>query len=342
MQVFLNGLPTEPFDEVWLTTLFTYDIGRALAMARAAKGKVKIGGVAATLIPGQFERAGFEVHRGLIPEAEACAPDYSLLPFKPNYSITHTSRGCVRNCSFCMVSELEPEFSSRVWKGDLCQGARKILFYDNNWLAKGTKEVAKDAFAIKALVRAGKIKSVDFNQGLDCRLLTGRMADVLQGVPLDPVRFAFDNMEEDGHIQRAILRMNARGHKTFRIYTLYNFEDTPQDFYYRLRELMLLNEQDGMRVAAFPMGYQPIKEIDAHREFTGICWTLKQLKGFRAIRRQQAETGLVSCNDIEEFEYWFGKTQEEFVALLAYPGLVDLMAKKHGALRATRRRARHA
>jgi len=332
-------------DAVWITTLFTYDIPRALGVALEAKKRapeVRVGGVAATLLPHLFEDHGLDVHRGLIPEAEFCAPDYGLLADPPDYSVTHTSRGCVRKCGFCMVPKLEPTFESRDWERDLCPGAEKILFYDNNWLAKDFDAWLADVQIIKRLVKIGRVREMDFNQGLDCRLLTDDHVDALRGVPIRPVRFAFDGMQEDGHFQRAVERMVKAGHRDFGVYALYNFKDTPEDFYYRLRECARLTEELRVSVQAFPMRYQPILDIDQGREHVGQHWTMAQRAGFASLLGPHSRCGQMAAKSIWEFEYWFGKTGEEFAAMLAYPKIRELAQRRKAALRLTRARARGA
>ena len=336
-QLFTNRLPDET-DEIWLTTCFTFDIPHALGIVREAKNRapvVKVGGVSATLLPEHFEREGVEVHRGLIAEAERCHPDYSLLPERPKYSIAHTSRGCVRKCKFCMVHRLEPEFHNRDWIGDLAPGASKILFYDNNWLAKDVDDLGRDVRLIRGLVESGRARSVDFNQGLDCRLLTEEKADLLTGLPIKPVRFAFDGMQEDGHYQRAVRMMAARGHRDFMTYVLYNFTDTPKDFYYRLRESVRLSDELGINADSFPMRYQPILEADAGREYVGKHWTKAQKYGFMNTLNKQSLTGQVSAT-MDEFEFWFGKDADGFDRLMSYPKIRQLAKRKKGALRMRR------
>ena len=332
------------FDEIWITTTFTYDIPHALGIVREARnraGVVKVGGVAASLLPEHFETDGVQVHRGLVPEAEAFSPDYTLLGVAPEYSITHTSRGCVRKCKFCMVPKLEPEYQDRLdWDRDLSSHTTKVLFYDNNWFAKGIEGIRRDTDKMRALVQAGRITQIDFNQGLDCRLLTDELADLLVGLPLNPVRFAFDGMQEDGHYQRAVRAMAARGFTTFRSYVLYNFNDTPEDYYYRLRQSVELSLELGVDVESFPMRYQPILEIDAQRDYVGKHWTEQQKKAVMRIRAVHTVSGGVSPHSLEEFEYWYGSTPQEFVTLLNYPQIRELCQKKKGALRMKRARAR--
>lgn len=347
-RLFHNRLPVhDKFDEIWLSTCFTFDIPHAVGMgveAQKRANNVRVGGISATLLPNYFEREGLDVHRGLLEEAEEYHPDYSLEGV-PEYSISYTSRGCVRKCPFCMVHRLEPEFFNRDdWELDIHPATRKVLFYDNNWLAKNYDDLERDVKKLRALVQYGSIKEIDFNQGLDCRLLTAHKADLLEGLPIRPIRFAFDGMHEDGHYQEAVRLMAERGFGSFVTYVLYNFRDTPQDFYYRLRESVALTEELGVAVDSFPMCYQPILEIDHQRGYVGKHWTNKKKKAFSALRAAHSgRAGTVTFHSrntewrtMREFEYWFGETGDEFNRLLSYPKIRSLLKRKQGALRMRR------
>jgi len=336
-RLFYNSLPEKGlFDEIWLTTTFTFDVPWSKAITREAvkrAKKTRVGGVAASLLPKEFEAVGAEVHRGLLAEAEKFPPDYSFLPGPPEYSITHTSRGCVRKCGFCMVSRLEPDYQNREnWERDIHPESEKILFYDNNWTAKKYEDQKKDIEKIKTVLRSTRVKSFDFNQALDARLMTEKIADLFVRMPLDPVRFAFDGMHEDGVYQKAVEMMAARGFGKFVIYVLYNFTDTPEDLYYRLREGVRLSEKFRIRVASFPMRYQPILECDATRDYVGQCWTRRKKKNFMAIMGKAGAKvpGVVVFEDMEGFEFWFGKDAGEFTRMLDYPNLRALINKRAG------------
>lgn len=348
VKLYSDRLP-EPneFDEIWLTTVFTFDILHALGLVREATKRckvVKVGGISATLFPDKFRSEGVEVHTGLIPEAEHFHPDYSILPETPKYSIVHTSRGCVRKCGFCMVTKLEPVFSHCPdWEKSIHPKTTRVLFYDNNFLAKDIKQIREDTDKMKQLVAEKRVKSFDFNQALDPRLLTDEQADLLEGIPITPMRFAFDGMHEDGHFQRAIEKMAKRGFKEFVNLMLYNFTDTPADMYYRIREAVRLSRDLDIQCKAFPMRYQPIMELDNQRGYIGKHWTKQTRSAFMYIMSTHSGgRGVVSCvgcdtmTAFEEFEYWFGKNVDEFLRLLNYPNLRIYMQRKRGALRIDR------
>ena len=351
-KLYNNELPGKnEYDEIWITTLFTFEIPHAMGIIKEASKrakKIKIGGIAASLLPSYFKP--YTVHTGLLPEAETHKPDYNLLDTPPEYSITHTSRGCIRNCGFCMVPKLEPKYINRDWVDDIDLKTKKVLFYDNNWTAKPFKEKIKDVEKMRYLMDQG-IKEFDFNQGLDARLMTEKIADILKGIPIKPVRFAFDGMHEDGYWQRAVEMMFNRGFKDFMTYTLYNYTDTPQDFYYRLREGVRLQEKlkniKFVSVENFPMRYQPILEINKKRDYIGKYWNIKIRNAVNTILSIFTTFGQISChggrllNSIQEFEYWFGKNADEFVKLLNYPKLKQLCQRKKNYLMIKRHKATH-
>ena len=84
------------------------------------------------------------------------------------------------------------------------------------------------------------ITQIDFNQGLDCRLLDEYKIELLSKIKITPLRLAFDNCSEDGYIQNAIKLAQRYGFRDIRVYVLYNFEsdyDTPEYFFYRVNEI---------------------------------------------------------------------------------------------------------
>jgi hypothetical protein len=347
-RLFTNRVPSSGFDEAWVTTLFTYELPRALHLARAARTMgmtVRVGGIAASLKPDFFEREGMEVHSGLVPEAEGRAPDFSLLQELPDYAVTFTSRGCVRRCQFCMVTRLEPHFKVETgWSRDIHQKARRILFYDNNWLAKTPADLESDVEEIIRLRKEGNVRTVDFNQGLDCRLLTARKADIISRIHHNPLRFSWDGRQEDGHIERAIRLMGERGSRDVRVYVLYNYLDTPREIYRRLHTLQELTASGVARVASFPMRYQPILDLDPHREHTGPGWTPRERRAFMAILSTHAGEGIISpfggrgISSQQEFELYYGRDEDEFVRLLNYPRIRELAHSRRAVLRQSRAR----
>ena len=267
------------------------------------RAHIRVGGVAASLMPDFIEKAtGVAPHTGLLKEAEECIPDYSLrFGRKINASITFTSRGCPRNCKFCCVKVHEPTFRVRHnWERDIAPELSRIVFWDNNWLA--SPNLVEDCQIIE---RLGKI--VDFNQGLDARLYTEKAASALASIDIDPIRFAFDDSQSEKEIVGAIRLAKKHTSREIRVYVLYNFEDTPEDFYYRID---LLNREG---VLAFPMEYR--KPTASKVKFPGPHWNSPLLRALKLSLLFYYTKGMITDNR-KSFTSIYGNSSMEFIEKL--------------------------
>ncbi len=163
-------------------------------------------------------------------------PDYSLVPGW-NASIVFSSRGCIRNCPFCAVKVLESEFTAKKSiKKFIYPGHKKVIFWDNNILASPYWENIFDELEELNLV-------VDFNQGIDARLVTPYVAYRLKKLRLPLVRLAYDTLGVRNSLKKAIALLKEAGFSGRRIlvYCLYNYPsptDTPETFLLRIKDLM--------------------------------------------------------------------------------------------------------
>lgn len=170
-------------------------------------------------------------------EIEHIYPDYSL------YNITNTAygfltRGCPRGCDFCIVGCKEGKRSIKV--SDLAEfwnGQKNIVLCDPNILAcPDWKELLTQLADSKAWV--------DFNQGLDIRLMTPEKIELLNKIKMKEVHFAWDRYEDKDLVLAKLKeyaqlgRMRVVQHRI--VYTIVNFNTTfEQDLerIYTLREL---------------------------------------------------------------------------------------------------------
>jgi hypothetical protein len=159
---------------------------------------------------------------------------------------------------------------------------KDLLLLDNNVLAsprfdKIIDEIKQVGF-YKGAKLDGKNRHVDFNQGIDLRLLTKSKMKRLAELPIRPLRIAFDNIKfKDSYIKR--IEWAAKSGLTYLSnYILYNFKDTPDDFYERLLINVELNEQLGTQIFSFPMKYVPI--TSKNRTYIGKYWTARYLREF--------------------------------------------------------------
>ena len=103
---------------------------------RYKKAEIKVGGICASLLSKQIiEKTGITPHMGIWKEVDDLKLDYNLFP-DINYSISYTTRGCVRKCGFCMVPKLEPDYEElKDWERMINPEKELISFWDNNFLA---------------------------------------------------------------------------------------------------------------------------------------------------------------------------------------------------------------
>lgn len=289
---------------IYITSLFTWDAEKVVDSVlfykrKYPKSRIRIGGIAASLIPNYiYAKTGFKPHVGLLKSAESFAPDYSMtFGRKIKSSISFTSRGCIRNCKFCNVNTLEPEFFIKNdWERDISPELPAITFWDNNWLASPNFE--SDC---EKLIKIGK--KVDFNQGLDARLFDDEKARLLSRIKLDPIRFAFDNIAYEESLMKAIALAKKYFQSEIRVYVLYNFKDTPEDFYHRIN---LLNKA---KVLAFPMEYrEPTERI---KKRPGHHWDLYLLRALKLSLLFYYRKGMIT-EKRSSFKEIYGKNPQEF------------------------------
>lgn len=282
----------------------------------------RLGGVYASLTPDHARQSGaHEVIPGIIQELEDILPDYSIVPEwheKQKASVFFTHRGCVRTCSFCAVPRLEGKpFQARKSKSIkhlIHPEHTKIVLWDNNILGESHWP---DVFAeIKELGI-----EVDFNQGLDARYVTEKVAEAIRGVRMSAVRLAYDYPGMGKAVNRAIELLGDVGFRKRNIfsYVLFNYQDTPEDLFTRVRDLLEWG------VTAYPMRYQPLFGAGAFEKDSYIAdaWSAEQLSMVAKARRVigfggafPPYTGLVkkflnAKNFQEAFELYPVKKSEE-------------------------------
>ncbi len=279
-------------------------------------------------------------------------PDYSIIdnesnkylnyiyPTQDSY-IGYATRGCIRKCKFCAVPIIEPTFHNglsvkkqiKAIKRNFGQ-KKNLLLLDNNILAstdfnkiideiKGCGFGKGDKYHYEVNGRKVAVKRiVDFNQGLDARLLDERKMKKLSEISIEPLRIAFDDIRHKD-IYIAKVRLAAQyGIRVLSNYILFNFEDTPEDFYERLKINIELNEEFqkkelSSKIWSFPMKYSPIFGNQCKtRKYIGKHWNKKYLRAIQCILIPTH--GVVGPNR-SYFKKAFGKSVKEFKELMKLP-----------------------
>jgi hypothetical protein len=118
---------------------------------------------------------------------------------KPHINLGFTTRGCIRKCEFCIVPKKEGNIYPDGDLLDLWDGKTKdVVLLDNNILA-----LPLWFNFICSQARDNKIR-LDFNQGLDHRLLTQKVVDELSTIYHSELHFAWDNLSDFNTVEKAL------------------------------------------------------------------------------------------------------------------------------------------
>jgi hypothetical protein len=313
-------------DEIKVTSLFTWawkPVWEAVAFYRALfpKAKLSLGGIYASLTPEHAKGCGAdEVVTGLIPEAEDLMPDYEIVPeWHQNSaaSILFSHRGCIRSCSFCAVPKLEGKpFQIRPTtriKHLVHPTHKRVILWDNNILGEPHwREVLTELKELNV--------EVDFNQGLDARLVTEEVAGVLKDLDIPTIRLAYDFPNMRDSIRQTVTLLKRAGLTNRRLrhvcaYVLYNYKDTPEDLFIRVRDLLAWG------IAAYPMRYQPLSGNFALEKDSYIApkWTPEELEMVAQARRVIGYGGAFPPYDGLYKKFADAHRFEEAFALRAHP-----------------------
>lgn len=237
----------------YLSVVFSWHLDRAWQRAvwyRALGYRVRAGGPAIDINP-----------EALADVAEV-GGEVDALP-RHNPKATFTTRGCIRHCPFCAVPSVEGEFR------ELDNWPIRPTICDNNFLASSRTHFDDAIDKLKPL------NNVDFNQGLDSRLLTDYHATRLAELDLYVARLAWDDTAYEAQFMRAYERLRKAGipASIIRVYVLIGFNDTPEDALYRLQTIKGLGSWPN------PMRYQPLG-VRKRNGYVAPEWTERQLRDY--------------------------------------------------------------
>lgn len=272
---------------IYITSLFTWSwepVWKAVQHYSKLfpKSELWLGGLYASLMPEHAKLSGISENRiwnGLFDKAEDLLPDYSLVPDwnkKERGSIVFASRGCIRKCTFCAVPRIEGKLCSekKTIKQLIWPDHKRIIFFDNNFLASAERESILDELIDLNLM-------VDFNQGLDARLINEKIAKKISKLRINPfLRISYDNLEMTGEVKKAIYLLKSAGinERNILVYSLYNFTDTPQDLFERIKNVLTWG------AVSYPMRYQPTNTRTKNTH-VGNHWDEGRLGAVQTARR---------------------------------------------------------
>lgn len=206
--------------------------------------------------------SGYSLNSVLPDEIEHCKPDYELYP-DIDYSPGFSTRGCDRDCPFCIVRRKEGGF--KIWDHPSIwydEKFSKMVFYDNNILLS-----QKRFFEVIDFCKEHSL-SVDFNQGLDIRLLNEAIIEKMLEVKWhDGYRFAFDNSNLSQIVKNKVQSLQSYGidlHGNGLMYVYVDSDDMYDDAVWRCR---FLKELDVTPFIQFNINKKPTKRIKLLRHW---------------------------------------------------------------------------
>lgn len=223
--------------------------------------------------------SGYDLKKILPEEIERMTPDYSIYPDNHSY-YGFSSRGCIRHCPFCIVHDKEGSFR-RVYEtqGDALESfigeggtMTEITFLDNNILADKEWFIGMCDTLHK---NYPKLK-VDFNQGLDVRLLDEDMAHALSTLrPINDWKFAFDMMSYMSHVIKGIEILNKAGIKVRNKCIFYVYVDSDEDIPDAVARARILKENGATAYAMLNLDCEHTKRMKAFKRWTRpwIFWS---------------------------------------------------------------------
>jgi len=173
--------------------------------------------------------SGYDLNVRLPEEIEAV---------KPRINYGFTTRGCIRKCKFCIVPEKEGDIHITGDLLDIWDGKSKdITLMDNNILALPDhfKKICRQA-------RENNIR-IDFNQGLDHRLLTYEIVLELKRTSIKQYRFAYDSPSMRQSVNRAIALLKSVGINQSMWYILVGFNTMLKEDVTRINHLRFTGQR---------------------------------------------------------------------------------------------------
>lgn len=145
-------------------------------------------------------------------DIDAMFPDYSLYP-ECDYAIGYLTRGCPNHCRWCVVPKKEGMIRAyRTWNELIRPDTDKLVLMDNNILASD-----HGITQLRSLV--GTKYQIDLNQGMDARLVTPEIAEILSKLSwIRFIRFSCDQKAQIDPIRRTVELLDKYRVKPYRIF----------------------------------------------------------------------------------------------------------------------------
>lgn len=264
----------------------------------------------------------------IIDEIRECGfgPDAKLLPVNQyqvaiqNLKDNYNNRAYIRKC-ITIYKEIMKKLPEKL------QGDFYLLLEQNDLLSVDTatrdailqidEQVAPLYVKTHSAMRPKK-RIIDFNQGVDARLINDQNMKKMAEVCIHPLRIAFDHWSMKETYESAVRCAVRHGIRELSNYMLYNFNDHPEELYYRMKLNAELCEELDATIYSFPMKYHPIfdEEYFMNRDFIGKHWNKKFVRAVQAVLN--STKGCIG-RGLDFFYEAFGSNEERFWTIMWMP-----------------------
>lgn len=204
---------------------------------------------------------GYDLYKSLPEEVDKLMPDYSLYP-ECDYDLGFTTRGCVRNCYFCVVPKKEGKFRIVQHPREFHNpDHKKVMLLDNNILADKQWFMEITDWFIENNLK------VSFNQGLDVRLMDKDITDRIHKLKtFERLRIAFDTIGVKDAVVRGINLMKESGIDVRNKLMCYVYVHDDTQFDNALERCKILRENNAL----------PYIQLNRDHQFGGLVKTLRR------------------------------------------------------------------
>lgn len=277
------------------------------------------------------------VYRGLHPALENIPPKYDVKinfedkkpPYERNRIVLYASRGCTNNCGYCAVPRLEGDMKSfKSIQHALDAGrkeipnAKSIVFYDNNFTEHAYFDNIVDElvkFELPIDIHGLHVESFTEHHAKRLAELKWR-GQGKSGTPY--LRFSFDKLEYAQDIERAAkLAATYKIKANFFCYMLYNFTDSPNDFWRRVVKIDEIVNRIGRSIYLYPQRYEPLNSLEK-KSYMGPKWTDEMLKGLKKMYKDGLHSFIPITTTGNTYR-WIGYSRKGF-----FEKLIALSKKK--------------
>ncbi len=295
-----------------------------------------VGGVFPTLYPKWFEKMEWtndllgkqipiRVFKNKCDEIENITPLFNVditsedELYKRDKILLYSSRGCPNKCGYCAVPKLEGDMKSFKSIKDQIQtakielpGVKNIVLFDNNFTAHEYFDNIVDELRDSNLsvdIHGLHVDSFDDHKAKRFSELRFGSQSINSTAYL---RFSYDKLKYENMIEKAVYLIKKYNIKAqMFLYCLYNYKDTPDDFWYRVESCQKIVDKYGKIIYLFPQRYIPFNPDKS--DYIGKNWNKDLLTGFKRMYSLHRLNNFIPITKQRSIYKYIGSSKDEWL-----------------------------